>query len=442
MKTPICDFVTEYIRREPVRLHMPGHKGRGSAEERDITEIGGAGELYPARGPVLESEIYAAELFGSRRTLYSAEGSSLCIRAMVYLTALYAREKGIPARMLAGRNAHRTFADGAAALDVDVRWIPGESLLSCRPSPAQVEAMLAEEEYAAVYLTSPDYTGGTADIAGIAAVCRRRGVPLLIDNAHGAYLRFLERDAHPLTLGADLVCDSAHKTLPVLTGGAYLHTGTRAPEVFTAEAERALAFFASTSPSWLILQSLDRCNAQLSGEYPERIRQRARETEELRRRLEDMGYETAGQGDPLKLTLRPGKRGYTGEALHGELRKRGMECEFADPDLLVMMFSPENSREDLTRAERALEEISPRAPRREGPPPLPRPERVMSLRQAALRPAEYVPAERSLGRVLAQARVSCPPAVAPAVGGERIDEAVLACLRYYGLEEELLLCRE
>ncbi len=448
MRTPILDFATEYAARNPLRLHMPGHKGRGTAARLDITEIGGAGELYPARGIIRESEENAAELFGSAGTFYSAEGSSLCIRAMMYLIRLYAREQGKAPLILAGRNAHKTFLSAAAAMDLEVRWLYGETLLTCRPGPEAVAAELDSpgEKPAAVYLTSPDYTGFRADIAGISTVCRKRNIPLLVDNAHGAYLRFLRDgngDAHPLTLGADLVCDSAHKTLPVLTGGAWLHVGRTAPRIFLEAAERALDFFASTSPSWLILQSLDRCNDLLSGEYPGRIRKCAKRVAKLRSVVTEAGYETVdGSGDPLKLTLMPGSRGYTGEELHDLLRAENMECEFSDPDFLVMMITPEIRERELKRLEEVLLSVPARKPGRTGPPAVPRPERVMSLRAAALSPAEAVLPEESEGRILSEARVSCPPAVAPVVGGERIDRAALECFRYYGMQEKLICCRE
>jgi arginine/lysine/ornithine decarboxylase len=121
----------------------------------------------------------------------------------------------------------------------------------------------------AVYVTSPDYLGNQQDLAGLSAVCAARGIPLLVDNAHGAYLHFLPQPAHPLDLGATACCDSAHKTLPVLTGGAYLHIAKNAPERYARDAKRAMALFGSTSPSYLILQSLDRANAYLAGGYAE-----------------------------------------------------------------------------------------------------------------------------------------------------------------------------
>ena len=128
MRTPICDFVRDYAAGDPVRMHMPGHKGKKliGPEPLDITEIAGADVLYSSRTMIRESEENAAQLFGTARTVYSAEGSSLCIRAMLYLALLSAREKGIRPCLLAGRNAHRTLMTAAALLDLEIRWMMPE----------------------------------------------------------------------------------------------------------------------------------------------------------------------------------------------------------------------------------------------------------------------------------------------------------------------------
>ena len=445
MRTPICDFVQSYLDQKPLRLHMPGHKGEGIPENRDITEIGGSDVLYHTRGIIRESEEYAASLFGSRRTFYSAEGASLCIRAMLFLARLHAAEKLRPPLILAGRNAHRSFWTAAALLDLRVEGLPGESLLTCRPSAGEIAWRLDEMEElpAAVYLTSPDYQGCRADVKAIASVCHARDVPLLVDNAHGAYLKFLPGATHPLEAGADLVCDSAHKTLPVLTGGAYLHTGVKAPALFTGQGERALEMFASTSPSWLILQSLDHCNLLLANQLPEKLEKMARETEVLKKRLAETGYTVAGIGeawersDPLKLTLFPKAYGYTGDALHEMLRKSRIECEFSDPDSLVMMISPGTGKEGLQQLEAALRSIPRREQIREEPPDLPVPERILSLREAMTGLTEEVPAEKSSGHILADACVSCPPAVSVLTGGEKIDDSAVQCFYYYGIDKVL-----
>ena len=437
MNTPICDFVRAYTERDPVRMHMPGHKGRPltGPEPLDLTEIAGADVLYSARGIIRESEENAASLFGAARTVYSAEGSSLCIRAMLYLAMQTAKAKGLPVRLLAGRNAHRTLMTAAALLDVEIDWLlaaPGKDLLSCDVSAETLESRLSRKQYMAVYLTSPDYLGRRADIRAAAEICRRYGVPLLVDNAHGAYLKFLPADEHPLSLGADACCDSAHKTLSCLTGAAYLHLSANAPDGWTEQAEQAMSLFASTSPSWLILQSLDRMNAELAGDYPEWICRTADRVADIRTALSREGWTPVGD-EPMKLALNVAEYGYTGEELQAVLRRSGIECEYADRQYLVLMPSAETTEEAWQRLLSALREIPRRDPLKEKAPELPAPERVMSVREAMLSPQETLPVGQAAGRVLADACVSCPPAVPVIIAGERITEEAAVCMRYYGI---------
>ena len=439
MTTPICDFVQNYAAMKPVRLHMPGHKGNAilGPEELDITEISGADVLYRAQGIIRESEENAARVFGSARTFYSTEGSSLCIRAMLYLAELDARRRKQPrARVAAGRNAHRVFLEAVALLDTELCWIDSDDeLLNGSVRPDALEQMFQEKtkKPTAVYVTSPDYLGNRADLSELAEICHRNDALFLVDNAHGAYLKFLKNALHPIDLGADLCCDSAHKTLPVLTGGAYLHLSGNCPAELSRMAERAMALFASTSPSWLILQSLDRANALLTKDYPDRIRKAADRLDKLKGRLRAEGWILAGE-EALKLTLCPKSRGYTGINLAELLADRGIVCEYADPDYLVMMITPETTEEELLYTENMLKAI----PRREAIhscPPLPgRTKPVLSPRESLFSLFETVPVEESVGRILAAPSVSCPPAV-PIVGcGERMNEETVNRFRYYGIQ--------
>ena len=167
MNTPVADFVRHYGEGDTARLHMPGHKGKAflGCEPWDLTEIPGADALYQAQGILRESEANAAALFGSQRTCYSTEGSSQCLRAMLYLAVCGTGSR----RVVAARNVHSAFVSAAALLDLEVTWLwPEESrsLCGCPVSPAQLEEALSllPEPPAAVYLTSPDYLGAMAQL--------------------------------------------------------------------------------------------------------------------------------------------------------------------------------------------------------------------------------------------------------------------------------------
>lgn len=297
-----------------------------------------------------------------------------------------------------------------------------------------LETYLATHERpAAVYITSPDYLGNLADVGALSAVCRRHGVLLLVDNAHGAYLHFLSEPCHPLDLGADICCDSAHKTLPALTGAAYLHFSENAPAALLEQAENALSVFASTSPSYLILQSLDAVNRYLDDGYRARLCETVRRTDALKARLAARGFEIRGT-ERTKLTLAPKSFGYTGDALAERLLAADIFFEFHDPDYLVAMFTPETDPADFDRLERALCAVERQAPIPDAPPLPGRPARVCAPRTALFSPAALLPVENCVGRVLAAANVGCPPAVPIVACGERIDENALRCFRYYGIK--------
>ncbi|MBQ8885953.1 MAG: PLP-dependent transferase [Clostridia bacterium] len=437
MKTPILDFIRSYAARGALRLHMPGHKGHGAlgVETFDITEIDGADSLYEANGIIAESEGNASRLFGSA-TYYSTEGSSQCIRAMLYLALKYAGKDG-RGLILAGRNAHKSFLSAAILLDFDIQWLTGKagSYLSCAVDGETLSAAIenAPEKPVAVYLTSPDYLSNVLDIEALSAVCKRHGVLLLVDNAHGAYLKFLPKSLHPIDLGADMCADSAHKTLPVLTGGAYLHVSEKL-SFSKDEVKNALALFGSTSPSYLTLASLDCANAVLETDFPESICAFLPKLAACKARLEAHGFRFHGS-EPLKLTLHAKAYGYSGGALAALLEKEGIVSEFADPDFVTFMLSPSIGETGLKSLERALFSL-PKKPFDETmPPAFILPERVYTPREAAFLKKERIETANSLGRVLASVTVACPPAVPIVVCGERMDGNALRLFEYYGIAE-------
>lgn len=439
MKTPICDFVRDYAKGGALKLHMPGHKGVGSlgVENLDITEIDGADSLYEASGIIAESERCASALFGCD-TYYSTEGSSQCIKAMMHLITLYAREKGEKPLILAARNAHKAFSSAVALIDPDVEWLCPENMrsyLSCDVTAEELSRYFEnmDRKPTALYVTSPDYLGNVLDISSIARVCHENGVLLAVDNAHGAYLKFLPVSCHPIDLGADICCDSAHKTLPVLTGGAYLHLSAEFSHLLSSSVKNSMLLFGSTSPSYLILQSLDAANAYLEG-YPARLESFVEGVSALKEKLVNSGYELYGD-EPLKITVKAKSYGYSGTELAKILLEKGMICEFADPDFVVLMLTPELEQNGLSVIECVMLSI----PRKEAilnyMPAFHRAERTMSIREAVLSPSECLPIGECLGKVVAVSSVGCPPAVPIVVSGEIIDRETIECFKYYGIEK-------
>ena len=141
-------------------------------------------------------------------------------------------------------------------------------------------------------------------------------------------MKFLEQSQHPLEIGADICCDSAHKILPVLTGGAYLHISKDAPEIFAEQAKRAMELFGSTSPSYLTMISLDLCNQYLSEQYGERLKEIIELRHTCCKEVETYGWSVV-KSDPLKITIEI-PNGISNEELTRNLRDHGIECESSD----------------------------------------------------------------------------------------------------------------
>ena len=323
-------------------------------------------------------------------------------------------------------------------LDCDVEWLCPKNMkgyLSCNVSADELSEYLSEMERkpTALYVTSPDYLGNVLDINAISKVCHQNGVLLAVDNAHGAYLRFLPESRFPTDLGADICCSSAHKTLPVVTGGAYLHLSSALPPLFKENAKKALSLFGSTSPSYLILQSLDKANGYICASYKSDLVSFIGRVRNLKEALVNHGYSLYGD-EELKITIAAKSYGYKGTELAELLREKNIEIEFADPDFAVMMLTPSLSQNHLTLLESALLSIEKKPAISEEMPKISYHKKALSLREALLTLSETVPVEKSADRILAEASVGCPPAVPIVMCGEAIKESDIEVFRYYGIE--------
>lgn len=309
MRTPVHNFIEDYCSAGSERCHTPGHKG--ALNPRDITEIGGTAEI------IAKSAANAAEIFGAKATLYSCSGSTLAVSAML---APFANK-----RVTAARGVHRSFVDAAVLLGCEVDWVYGDENLAER----------INGQTAAVFVTNIDYYGRTADIGSIAENCRESRLPLLVDNAHGAYLAFT--DCHPIKLGAAMSADSAHKTLPALTGAAYLHFSHDCPDVHIEKASAAMELFGTSSPSFLILDSLDLCNRHLADEK-DRAYRAFEAVAALKKNLCGAGYALL-ESDFLRVTVNANAYGYGGAELAREMSLGGVTPELSDDSRVVLLFS-------------------------------------------------------------------------------------------------------
>lgn len=435
MKTPIASFLKSYQEKSPVRMHMPGHKGAGilGFEGMDLTEIYGADELFAAEGIIKESEQNASSLFGCP-TYYSTQGSTLCIQTMCTILCQDAKSKGKTPKILAGRNAHRSFIHAAALLDFEIEWLYGNSdYLSCKIHAEDLEKAIIESHPTAVYLTNPDYLGNLLDIKSLANVCKKHNVLLAIDNAHGAYLRFLEPSLHPIDLGADLCCDSAHKTLPVLTGGAYLHLSDSLNQVWANDVKHFMEYFSSTSPSYLIMASLDATNEVLDTTFKNSLSECIQRVDVLKNTLVQHGY-TILSGEPMKITISTKEFGYTGNEIANLLMECDIYPEFYDSDYIVLMPSPYNTKDDFERLQKCLCGIDRKPILINKPPKLEQSKKAMNVRQALFSSSITLDVSKSLGQVCSSVTVSCPPAILPVIPGEVISESSIEVMKYYGIE--------
>lgn len=405
-----------------------------------------------------------------------------------YENEIIEKTEAIPERayVLAARNVHKSMIDALALLDLDVEFIypqDADSICVSMVTPADImeylekvsdnteikteeikkildnaqrdDIKLSDTERKnifgkenkrnmlpmAVYITSPDYLGNTADIEGISKVCEKYDIPLIVDNAHGAYQAFLDEEKygniHPIKSGAAICCDSAHKTLPVLTGGAYIHVSRKYKERFAPYVASYMTMFGSTSPSYLIMQSLDMCNRYIDEKIRHELSECIGRIEKTKKVLVENNVKIV-ETEPLKIVIDTAAAGMEGDKLAEEFRKYKIECEYADKYFVVLMITPQNDEKDFERLEKwAVETKYKRVAKKKIEPKkliLHRAERVMSIRKAAFSPYRKIKVSDAGGSICASQTIACPPAIPIAVCGERIDQNMISIFEEYGID--------
>lgn len=445
----LTERLEAYAASGALPMHMPGHKRNMASAPflaplgggLDITEINGFDDLHRARGVLREEMDRAAALWGARRTFFLINGSTCGL-----LAAVYALGAG-GGSAIAARNCHKSVFHALELCALRPRWVRPEW---CAPlglygsvSRLEVERALNETPDARfVLLTSPTYEGVLSDISAIAELCHARGVPLIVDEAHGAHLGLGGFPAGAAAQGADIVVQSAHKTLPSLTQTAFLHlNGSLVDE---AAVERALGVFQTSSPSYLLLASLSGCVRALEkpgvfDRWREGLEAFDRETAGLRHLQIPNHGALAGRSWPnvfgweeSKLVLLTSGGGWNGFALMDELRRRfAIELEMAAPHCALAMTGAGDDRKSLTRLARALAELDGEPGGTPVPVPDPPPELPavrLGIGEALRVPWEELPLEEAVGRVCAQYLWVYPPGIPLAVPGEELTAELLSRL--------------
>ena len=408
-------------------MHMPGHKRRASSlrslDKLDITEINGFDDLHDPHGVIADIEKRAADLWGAERSHILVNGSTCGILAGIYTLA----KRGD--RIVMARNCHKSVYHAVELLDLKPTFIMPEILCGGRfcgkVSARQVSDAInsCSEEPALVVVTSPTYEGIISDIRGIADVCESYGVPLLVDEAHGAHLDVVDGfQGGAVNAGADIVIQSLHKTLSCLTQTAVAHVR----ECFDEPFMHALDIFETSSPSYLLMASADECITELrenGGILSERWNEAL---DSARRKLSELKnlelFESPDQ-DRSKFVIITVKAGISGSELSDMLRNRfNIETEMSAPGHIIAMSGEGDSEVSLSRFADALLKIDEELTLSdlEDLPSLPSlPPLVMSITDAMRAKNKRVSLDDALYEISADYVTPYPPGIPLVIPGER-----------------------
>ncbi len=423
MKLSLYEKLYEYIKINRVSFHTPGHKGISMFNQDmikfDLTELEETDDLYNPKGAILQSEIKMQELFGTKRTIFSAGGNTLCIQTMIALSV------PIGGKILISRNVHKSVISTLALLDITPIWVNNEnSYNEYIPGPVDcddIDKKLEANRYVkAVLITSPDYYGTISDIGKISCICKKHGVTLIVDNAHGSHLKFTKKNLHPISLGADMSADSLHKTMPVMTGGAVLHISNKK---FIEKSKSTMGLFGSTSPSYPIMASIDLCREWLCKYGKESYSY----VEDRVNKIKDIAYQKGIEYnkimcDPTRITLNVASIGYTGLEFKLYLNEKGIEPEFYDDTNIVLIPSPFNTESDWEKLEKAIFNIEVKDKINFNRVELKIPKMEISIRKALFSDYEVIGVINSKNRVAAEMICPCPPGIPLVIPGELIDD--------------------
>jgi arginine decarboxylase len=451
-RTPLLDALYHHLVKAKGNFHVPGHKqGQAwSGREKesfqqvlslDLTELPGLDDLHHPEGPIQEAQELAANLFGAEQTFFLVGGSTAGNLALVMSCC----EAGD--RIIVQRNSHQSVFNGCKLAGAKPIYISGrlrEDRPSQRVEAADLEQVLSRfPDAKAVFLTSPDYYGESQPLAELAEVCHRYGIPLLVDEAHGAHLGLHpELPPSALTQGADAVVQSTHKMLPAMTMASMLHLqGTRIDRDKTAGWLRTLQ---SSSPSYPLMASLDIARRLAAIEGKEKIGQVLKWLKGLREHIHQLTHLTAvspeAGSDPLKLLIRAKDRRVAGRRMLRWLAAKGSYLEMADHRHVLAVFSMGTTEKDVKIMAAHLEEMNQAVQEMpEGPmvQPISFPlwsESRGTYKEVVNMPRKEVPLHKAKDGIAAEMVVPYPPGIPIVLPGEVFTEQAIRCIEHVYLQ--------
>lgn len=459
----LYEHLLDYAASDYYPFHMPGHKRRLQSFENpfsfDITEIEGFDDLHHPEGILLKCMEEAAGLYGADRSYYLVNGSACGILAAIHASVSFG------GRILMARNCHKSAYNGVFLKNL----VPEYTYPQIMPdfgvfggcSPSQIENMLTEyPDTEAVIVTSPTYEGIVSDIEAISRICHQHGCVLIVDEAHGAHFGF-HRDfpESAVNKGADLVIQSLHKTLPSLTQTALLHV--KGNRVSAEKLERYLSVFQSSSPSYVLMASMDSCIRYMGAEGRKAMEIYAERLHRLREKLRGMTglkiLDSQKRGtcdifdmDISKIVVLASGDGRTGRQLYDYmLENYHIQAEMCTDSYVIFMTSLADTEEGFRRLEDALLQTDERWTfgKETGQPALTdqpvseydlgSPAMIVKPSEALEYPMEEVLLNESAGRAAGDYIYIYPPGIPLLVPGEQIGQQALnrmLCYKESGLK--------
>ncbi len=455
IKAPIVEALKTAYENPTYQFHIPGHT-KGKAIFKDFRKLIGEkalnidttdefdnlGTLHPATGPIKEAQELAAEAFGAKKTFFLLNGSTAGNLAL----AMALTKKGD--KVIVNRNCHRSVLTGMIISGAEPIWICPNRIedwsIWGNTDAAQIEELINKNpDVSMVWITNPTYEGVVSDIKAISTVCKKHNIPLIVDEAHGCLWNFNKHlPETALKLGADAVVHSLHKTGGSMSQSSMLHISK--DSCLNVEAvEKALKLLHTTSPSLMLLASLDAARANLQSKNGQILLERAvKNAKYLRTRLDsiqglhqlkaDFGYKT----DVTKVFIRID--GLSGKRLESILEiDFGIEVESASDIGVLILCNIGNKHSDFKYLADCLEKIAATnyqdiyyLEKRKHMPML-EPQIKMSLREAFYAEKETIPKSEAIGRISAEVVAECPPGISILLPGELITEEHLPYLNDY-----------